>query len=289
MYSCAFRELSFGGKMDHKLAMNTGTFSLHGADLLKMVNATSAAGFTGIELRDNHIQEFMQKGCSIHEIKNLLKTHELHPVAVHALRDWQNPGEKNRKAYRKRVEAFIEECKGIGCDCVACPSYAENADLQRDVRAFQEVCDIGKAYDMRLAIEFLPWAGLRDIRTAWEVVRQTKRPNGGLLVDTFHFYKGESRLDDLRQVPAEKIFVVHLDDAPDLPIDLKEMCMGHRLFPGEGVFPMEEILDLLVLEKDYRDWFSLEVFNEESATMDYTDLANKGADSLKALFERYHQ
>ena len=59
--------------MPLKLAMNTGTFNFHSVDFLNMVQATSRAEFTGINLRDNHIEEFVQRGHSVQEIKELLK------------------------------------------------------------------------------------------------------------------------------------------------------------------------------------------------------------------------
>jgi 4-hydroxyphenylpyruvate dioxygenase len=275
--------------MNFKLAMNTGTFSMHSADLPVMVQATSGTQFTGIELRDNHIHEFTQKGHSIQEIRELLLTHKLYPIAVHALRDWQELETRNRKEYRESLEQFIEKCKGIGCDCIACPAFAEDGDVQRDIRSFKEICDIGKGNDMRFAIEFLPWAELRDLGATWEVVRQADCSNGGILIDVFHFFKGGSRIEQLREVPTEKIFIVHLNDARDLPMDVKKMCMGHRLFPGQGVFPLGEFLDVLIGEKEYNGWFALEVFNEENQRIDYPELVNKGESTLQRLFSRYRK
>lgn len=71
-----------------KLAINTGTFSLQSVDFLKMVQVISKAKFTGIDFRDKHIQEYIQKGHSILEIKNLLKKYKLHPISNNSLRDW---------------------------------------------------------------------------------------------------------------------------------------------------------------------------------------------------------
>ena len=119
---------------------------------------------------------------------------------------------------------------------------------------------------------------------AWEVVRRANCSNGGILVDSFHFFKGGSHIDDLREVPTEKIFLVHLDDAPDLPIPAKEMCMNHRVFPGEGIFAFDQILNVLISEKGYLDWVSLEVLNKDNQRVDYGELSKKGRNSLEKLF-----
>ena len=274
--------------MPLKLAMNTGTFNLQSADLFMMVQAISRAEFTGIDLRDNHIREYIQKGHTFQEIKNLWKEYKLHPISVHALREWQNRDSNKREEYRKFAEQFIDECKNIGCDCVVCAAYAENGDIHRDITSLKEICDIAKPYDIRVAVEFLPWAGLRDTRMTWEVLRQANCSNGGLLLDTFHYFKGGSQIDDLREVPTEKIFLVHLDDAPDLPIHSKEMCMNHRVFPGEGIFPLGQFLDVLLLEKRYKDWIVLEVLNKENQNIDYVETAKKGKNSLEEVLSRYN-
>jgi 4-hydroxyphenylpyruvate dioxygenase len=277
--------------MPLQLAMNTGTFNFQSVDFLSMIQATSRAEFTGINLRDNHTQEFVQQGHSVQEIKDLLNEYELHPVAFDALRDWQNwedLGGKEKEEFRKRAGQCFDVCKGIGCDCIACPTYAEDGDIFRDIRSFKEVCDIAKAYDIRLALEFLPWTALRDMRMAWEVVRRANCSNGGLLVDTFHYFKGGSTIDDLQEVPTEKIFLVHLDDAPDLRIDSKEMCFHHRVFPGEGIFPLGQFLDMLLLEKGYEGWISLEVINKENQHADYDEIAQRGKKSLEKVLSRYN-
>ena len=268
--------------MPLKLAMNTGTFNFHSVDFLNMVQATSRAEFTGINLRDNHIEEFVQRGHSVQEIKELLND---------SLRDWQNwenLGSKEKEEYRKRAEQCFDVCKGIGCDCIVCPTFAEDGDILRDIRSFKGICDMAKAHDIRLALEFLPWAGLRDIRMAWEVVRRANCSHGGLLVDTFHYFKGGSKIDDLREVPTEKIFLVHFNDAPDLRIDSKEMCFNHRVFPGEGIFPLGQFLDMLLVEKGYGGWISLEVLNRENQDVDYDEIAQRAKKSMEKVLSRYN-
>jgi len=290
---CKPRELRLnasvqGGKGQRalRLAMNTGTFNFQKIDLLSAVNALSKSEFQGINLRDNHIQDYIRSGHSIREIKDLLEKHGLHPVAVDALREWQNWAKWDRKkqaAYVSYVEQFFYECKQLGCRCIAAPAFAEESDVRMDVRAFKKMCDNAKGHDISVALEFLPWAEVRDIQRAWEVVEQADCLNGGLLIDTFHFFKGGSQIEHFRQVPVEKIFLIHLNDAPDLPLDSKEMCFNHRVFPGEGIFPLNEFLSVLLLEKGYEGWISLEVLNKGNENRDYSDIVDRGEKSIERV------
>lgn len=276
--------------MAFKLAMNTGTFDFQSVDLPKVLQAILKGKFTGVNFRDNHIQEHLRKGHSLQEIKKLIEEYQLEPVAVDALRNWQEWEKwdsKKRQEYRDSAEFFFDECRQIGCLRVAAPTFALKSDLQENIRSFKSVCKIAKPYGILLALEFLPWVDLRDIRMAWEVVRRADCDNGGLLVDTFHFFKGGSKIKDFREVPVEKIFLVHLNDAPDLPIDSKVMCFDHRAFPGEGTFPLKDFLDVLILEKRYNGWISLEVLNQENPKIDYLGVAERGRRTTEKVLSGY--
>jgi sugar phosphate isomerase/epimerase len=267
--------------------MNTMTFSLQDVDIPSIAEAISRAGFTGIDLRDSHIQDYLQAGHSMQEIKNLLKEYKLHPIAIHALRDWQKAEDKKGEKYWESVEQYFDMSRKMNCEFSVCAAWAQDGDVDGDIRGFKEICDIARLYDTRVALEFLPWARLKDVKMAWEVIERANCSNGGLLIDTFHYFKGGSRMEALREVPAEKIFFVHLDDAPDLPIDSEEMGMNHRVFPGEGVFPLREFLDVLLTEKQYKGWIVLEVLNRENQNIDYVELAKKGKECLERLLHRY--
>jgi len=104
------------------------------------------------------------------------------------------------------------------------------------------------------------------------------------LIDTFHFYSGNSKLEDLRTVPGEKIFVVHVNDVKDLP--RKEMRDSDRVLPGEGILPLRELLSIIIKDKGYNRPLSLELFNEEYWKDDPVKIAKAGIESLEKILFR---
>ena len=74
----------------------------------------------------------------------------------------------------------------------------------------------------------------------WEIVRETQRGNVGLVIDTCHFFAGGSELSSIRKVEPNKILIFHLNDVEDRPLETIEDA--HRLLPGEGVIPLDDIL-----------------------------------------------
>jgi 2-keto-myo-inositol isomerase len=171
----------------------------------------------------------------------------------------------------------------VGCDTIIACAAGEQGELADAVTDFRDLCHLARRYDVRVALEFLGFAAqIKDVAAAWDVVDGANQRNGGLLIDTFHFYRGRSSLEDLAAVPPEKIYLVHINDCMDLPID--ELSDLNRVMPGLGVEPLPEIVELLV-EKRYDGYYSLEIFNEEYWEADPRQVARDGLHALRTALE----
>ena len=71
-------------------------------------------------------------------------------------------------------------------------------------------------------------------------MQETSCANVGLVIDTCHFYAGGSELHAIEAVDPAKIFIFHINDVEERPLDTIEDA--HRLLPGEGVIPLDDIL-----------------------------------------------
>jgi 2-keto-myo-inositol isomerase len=101
------------------------------------------------------------------------------------------------------------------------------------------------AGDVQLAFEFLgkPGCSVPTLDMATEIVEAVDRPNVGMVIDTFHFYAGGSRRDDLERAPIERVLVLHINGCEDLPRE--QLSDAHRLYPGEGAIPIDDIAGTL--------------------------------------------
>lgn len=78
------------------------------------------------------------------------------------------------------------------------------------------------------------------------MVQRAGRTNGGLVLDSWHFFRSGSTLAQLQQVPGERIYAVQLSDGPAIPAsDLAEESSTGRLLPGEGDFDLPELMATL--------------------------------------------
>lgn len=265
-----------------RLCLNTITIP---GSFPEQVEAAAAAGFAGIGVWAKDLQE-CPGGMSA--AGRLVRERGMAVPEFLLLRDFQRQTVERRAEALAEAEALFGLMRGSGAGTLlACGTTAPGADRDLDSAALdlRDLAELASRHGMRIAYEFLAWAAwIKDIATAWEVVRRADRENVGLVLDTFHIFLAGSRLEDLEVIPLDRIFIVHLVDAPALDLDLLQLSRHHRLFPGEGVLPIPDLVRRLE-KRGYAGFYSLEIFNDEYWKRDRGGLAKDGMASLQRLFE----
>ena len=87
-------------------------------------------------------------------------------------------------------------------------------------------------------------------------------------------------VEPIAEIPREKIFLVELADLPGGKLDLVEVSRSFRLFPGDGVAPIEAFMRQ-VRRTGYDGFLSVEVFNTYYQTLDATLVARRAMESLR--------
>ena len=147
---------------------------------------------------------------------------------------------------------------------------------------FGRVCDRAAGFGAQVHLEFIPFTIVRNLRIAWDIVRAAGRPNGGLLFDTWHFFRGEPDFDLLAQVPGDRIFCVQLDDATAVPHGSLREETSRRLLPGDGGLDLVAAVRALDRIGALR-WFGPEVISPELAAMPVLAAATLAVERTRAL------
>lgn len=79
---------------------------------------------------------------------------------------------------------------------------------------FARVCDLAKQYDMSVALEFVTWATIWNLKQAKEILETVKRPNAGILVDTLHAYRSCVMPEEIAACPKEWFPFAHVCGGP---------------------------------------------------------------------------
>jgi sugar phosphate isomerase/epimerase len=174
------------------------------------------------------------------------------------------------------------------CEALGVTSLSAIATATSDIpvpelaRYFARLCDRAAGFGARVHLEFIPFTIVRTLRTAWNLVRAAGRPNGGLVFDTWHFFRGEAQFDVLEAIPGDRIFCVQMDDAPAVPEGSLREETSHRLLPGDGA------LDLVAAVRALHrigalTWVGPEVISPDLATLPVLDAATLAMDRTRAF------
>jgi sugar phosphate isomerase/epimerase len=133
-------------------------------------------------------------------------------------------------------------------------------DRARAADRFGHLCDLALDFGLTVDLEFPSWTDTGDLVTAAAIVEAADRSNGGLLVDTLHFFRSGSSPEDLASLPRDWFHFVQLADAPaQTPSTVEGLIHGARearSLPGYGGLPLGEVLGRLPVVP-----YSLEVPN----------------------------
>lgn len=142
------------------------------------------------------------------------------------------------------LEPFVAAGAALGAKYVITAPY--DPDPARLADRLGAVADLCTRYGLRAVLEFFPWTVVPDLGTAARVVEATGRAEVGILVDTLHFDRSGSRVEQLDRLPASRLPFVHVCDAPVQESYTTEELLhagrAERLPPGEGGINIRGIL-----------------------------------------------
>jgi sugar phosphate isomerase/epimerase len=114
---------------------------------------------------------------------------------------------------------------------------------------FSELCDLAQPFGLTVDLEFVTWSGVRTLDEAVEVVREARRPNAGIVVDTLHFDRCHAELEKLSSLPRDWFHFAQISDAPaSYSTEREELIRigrAERLYLGEGGIDVASILGRL--------------------------------------------
>ena len=98
---------------------------------------------------------------------------------------------------------------------------------------------------------------ISTLPTLLRMTRAAAHPNLKPLLDCYHFWSGNNRLEDLDLIQPSEIGHMHFQDVPDIPRELLNNTT--RIIPGDGISPLTTILGK-VASKGYSGALSVELF-----------------------------
>ena len=167
----------------------------------------------------------------------------------------------------------LRMCEALGATSLtAIATASSDVPVPELAEHFGRLCDRAADFGARVHLEFMPFTVVRTLRIAWDLVRHSGRPNGGLVFDTWHFFRGEPDFGVLAGIPGDRVFCVQLDDAPAVPRGPLRQETARRLLPGDGALDLPAAIRALHRIGALR-WVGPEVISPDLAAMPVPDAA----------------
>jgi sugar phosphate isomerase/epimerase len=265
--------------------------SVMGTPFLDRLAPAQANGFAGVSMQPHEREQLLAQGVSDAELRARLADHGLAIAEFDAVTTWfdghEPPAAWGALADMLRgntADALCPIAESVGARSVTVVEfYGVAVDVDTAAAGFAAVCDRAAEHGLLAHLEFLPWAGIPDLRTAWQIVQRAGRDNGGLLLDSWHLFRSGSTLDELAAIPGDKVLYVQIDDAPAAAEpDLAEETQHRRLLPGEGDFDLVGFVRTLD-RTGCRAPIGVEVFSDALASHPLAEVVERCATSTQSV------
>ena len=263
-------------------ARSIATVSLSGS-LDEKLRATASAGFGAVEIFENDLLSF---NGSPRDVGKLCRDLGLEICAFQPFRDFESMPEPQRTRNFARAERKFDLMQELGTDLLLICSNISPASLggiDRAAADFRVLGERAAVRGLRVGFEALAWGRhVNDYRDAWEIVRRADHTSIGIILDSFHALAPAFPTNAIQSIPADKIFLVQLADAPKLGLDVLSWSRHFRCFPGQGDLPVADFMEA-DRTTGYAGPLSLEIFNDQFRAGSAVRTATDGLRSLILL------
>jgi sugar phosphate isomerase/epimerase len=274
-----------GGLDDIGWVLWSGTIGLE-SPIAPRIDAALAGGYTRLSVSPLDVARAADEGTPPEELGRRLRDAGLE-IVLDPVMNWSGgaPRAESRFAGFSAEEA-LDMAEALQAVSITVIGQATSELTDEEVAGpFGTVCDRAAAFGAQVHLEFIPMTTISDLASAWTIVRGADRPNGGVLFDTWHFFRGNPDFELLERVPGDRVFAVQIDDAAAEVRGSMREDTQHRLLPGDGVFDLPRTVRALDRIGALR-WVGPEVISPVTAAMPPVEAARVAGDRVRELITR---
>jgi sugar phosphate isomerase/epimerase len=257
------------------------------AGFVERAAAAAAAGFAGLSLFADDYRRARAQGLSDADLRSVLRDHGLAVAELDPLLSWlpddgagAGLSAEGRAFAGHGEDEFYAIADALGARALNAVLADPPADLARVADAFGALCDRAAAHGLLVTLEFLPWTRIGDAATAARIVAQAGRPDGGVMLDSWHHARSGA---PHASIPAPLVAAIQLADAPARPEpDPIDETLHRRLLPGAGDADLAGLLRHLAAG-GCRAPIGVEVFSDALAALPVEELAMRAAAAARRV------
>ena len=273
-----------------RFALNTSTVRGQKLSIEEQVDLTAKAGYDGIEPWIRDIQQYVDDGGSVADLKKKISDGGLTVDSAIGFANWIVDDPDARAKWLEQAKREMALVKAIGGGRVAAPPVgAHRGDttpppLPVIAERYRALLEVGEQVGVVPQLELWGFSPtLSKLSELAYVSAGAGHPDACVLPDFYHIYKGGNDFASLGMIEASRMHCFHMNDYPADP-PIAEIADKHRVFPGDGVCPLPKIIRQLI-DHGFAGTFSLELFNPEYWERDPAEVASEGLEKSRAVVQ----
>lgn len=270
------------------LCLDTAT--IRPASLEEKIRIAAEAGFDAIEPWEGELHEFEKQGGDLHDLGKRIRDAGLFVPSVIGL--W-NAIPATREAFEKSLvdsRRRMRQAAAVGAEHIQVvpqpPRPWQEFDPKWAADRYRELLEIGLSeFQINPAVvfvQFLP--GAARMGQAAAIAIDANHPRAKIIPDVFHMYITGTGFSGIRHLRGEFFAIFQFNDAPAAPA-IDQLKDEHRVFPGDGILPLAEILRDLQAT-GYTGCISLELYNRDYWKRDLLGVAQEGREKMLAVITK---
>lgn len=270
---------------DFRFCLNMSTIREQTQDIVEQIRIASAAGYDSIEPWMRHLNQYVEGGGSLPDLKKRLDDAGLTVESAIGFAQWIVDDEAKRRSGLEEAKRDMDLLAQIGGKRIAAPPVgAQNGpklDLFVVADRYRTLLEVGDQTGVIPQLEV--WGFSTNLSRLGESVMacvEACHPKACLLPDVYHIFKGGSDFEGLSLLHNNAVQVFHMNDYPDSP-SREDMNDSHRVYPGDGIAPLKRILQMIG-GNGRQVVLSLELFNKDYWKQDALTVAKTGLSKMKA-------
>jgi sugar phosphate isomerase/epimerase len=272
-----------------RFCLNMSTLRGHKLDLVQEIEIAAQAGYTGIEPWIREIETYADAGGDLADLRKRIADAGLTVESAIGFSRWIVDDEAERADGLEQAKRDMDLVRQVGGSRIAAPpSGATNTpglDLFAAAERYRALLDAGR--DIGVVPQLEVWGFSQNLARLGEAVLvaiESGHPDACLLPDVYHVFRGGSDFTGLSLLSPRALHVFHINDYPAEP-PRAEMKDSDRVYPGDGVAPLDAIVQMLHRNGIHCAW-SLELFNPEYWKQDPLTVARTGLEKSRSAVQR---
>jgi len=144
-------------------------------DLEECFKIVSEAGYYGIDLMDDAVSRWLQKGHDLQDLGELPKRYNLPVFHLGFLSEWQTHGgiplvcrfgetavrtsADTEEKLTREMHEFFKHASALKCEYILAPVTTENeGTVEESAENFRTLCDAAAEYNLKCGLEFVGFA-----------------------------------------------------------------------------------------------------------------------------------